>query len=160
MIRPGMLLQLALAVAVVSLGASLAMANPVSDLPGRWSGWGAVKLSNGNSEQVKCVATYFLQNGGDAVQQNLRCASTNYKIDVTAYYILKGAAVSGSWEEKTWAATGEVSGKMNGNGFDLAIKGQNFSAAMAMTTSNCKQSISIAPRGFDISQISIGLGKC
>jgi hypothetical protein len=49
---------------------------------------------------------------------------------------------------------------MTGNGFHLAIRGQTFSAAMAMTTSACKQSIQIAPQGFNITKISIGLGKC
>jgi len=136
-----------------------ALSNPVSDLPGRWTGSGSVVLANGNTEQVKCIATYFTRSG-DGLQQNLRCASASYKIDATANLVVNGSQISGHWEEKTWAATGQVTGKMGDNSLDLSIRGENFTAAMALTTSSCKQSINISPRGFDISKISIGLGKC
>ncbi len=149
-----------LGLAMLLVAAAPAEATPVSDLAGRWSGWGSVTLGNGSSEQLKCVATYFLQGGGDGLQQNLRCASASYKIDATVNLAVRGGAVTGSWEEKTWSSTGLVNGRMSANGFDLAIKGPNFSAAMAMTVSACKQTINIAPQGFDISRISIGLGKC
>lgn len=140
--------------------AHAAPAGPVSDLPGRWSGWGAVTYLNGQSEQVKCVATYFVDGGGASVKQNLRCASKGYDIDATADLKVTGGQVSGAWEERRWSATGSVAGRMTGDGFNLSIQGDNFSAAMAVSTSSCKQSISIMPRGVDISKISIGLGKC
>jgi hypothetical protein len=159
--RCGGTLRLCLMLASAATGLpALAEASPVGDLPGRWSGWGAVTLANGSSEQVKCVATYFVNGGGASVQQNLRCASTSYKIDATANLIVSNGQVTGAWEEKTWSAIGSVAGRMTGNGFNLSIQGDTFSAAMALTTSNCKQSISIMPRGFDVSKISIGLGKC
>jgi hypothetical protein len=135
-------------------------ASPVTDLPGRWSGWGAVVLANGASEQVRCVATYFVNGGGSSLLQNLRCASASYKIDATANLTVSNGQVSGAWEEKTWSAMGSVAGRMTGDGFNLSIQGDTFSAAMALTTSSCKQSINIMPRGFDVSKISIGLGKC
>jgi hypothetical protein len=140
--------------------AAPAFATPVNDLPGRWSGWGSVTMANGNSEQVKCVATYFVNGGGSLLQQNLRCASMSYKIDATANLKVNNGQVSGEWQEKTYAATGEVAGQITDDGFNLSIQGEHFSAAMSVKTSSCKQSISITPRGFDISRISMGLGKC
>ncbi len=147
-------------VAASFVAAAPAAANPMGNLAGRWSGWGSVVLTSGDSEQVKCVATYFLQKGGAAVRQNLRCASSSYKIDASATYEVDGDRVSGEWTEKTWSAVGSVSGRMTGNGFRLAIRGRTFSAAMAVTTTACKQSIQIAPQGFDVAKISIGLGRC
>lgn len=149
---------LALALGVAT--ADPARANPVSELAGRWSGWGSVKLANGTAEQVKCVATYQVEEGGGGLQQNLRCASASYKIDAVAKLNLASGQVTGSWEERTYAASGSVSGRMTGSGFNLSIQGANFSAAMAVATSTCKQSINIAPNGFDITRIAIGLGKC
>ena len=149
----------AIAAAAVSASAPVS-ASPLSDLQGRWSGWGSVQMSNGTREQVKCVATYFLKDGGSSVSQNLRCASSSYKIDAAANYVLKGDQVSGRWEERTWSAVGSVSGRMTDKGFNLAIQGQTFSAGMAMMTTSCKQSIQITPQGFGVSRISIGLGKC
>jgi hypothetical protein len=137
-----------------------ASASPFSDLPGRWTGSGSVKMSNGNSEQLKCVATYFVAGGGTSLQQNLRCASTSYKIDATASVQVNKGHVSGVWHEKIHSASGSVAGRIIGNGFNLTIEGENFSAAMSVTTSLCKQSVRITPRGFDISEISLRLAKC
>jgi hypothetical protein len=137
-----------------------ASASPLSELPGRWTGMGSVMMSSGNSEQVKCVATYFVGSGGSSLQQNLRCASTSYKIDSTATLKVNNGLVSGEWHEKIYSANGSVSGRITGNGFNLSIQGENFNAAMLVTTSTCKQSVTIAPRGMSISKISMTLGKC
>lgn len=151
--------------AAVSLGLLCVMtlatvASPVADLPGRWSGTGSIKLNNGSTENVKCVATYFVSDGGTQVAQNLRCASQSYRIDAKANFVVRGTQVTGNWEERQYAQTGAVSGRVTSNGFNLHINGPHFTAAMQVTSSSCKQSISIAPKGFDISRISIGLGKC
>lgn len=135
-------------------------AAPLNDLVGRWSGWGSVTMNSGATEQVKCVATYFVENGGAQMKQNLRCASTSYKIDATAKLSNANGQLTGQWEEKTYAAVGSVAGRFTLNGFNVSIQGLAFTAAMAVTTTSCKQSISITPTGFDISRINIGLDKC
>lgn len=133
---------------------------PLEHLPGRWSGWGAITLSSGKSEQVKCIVTYFVNNSGGRVEQNLRCASASYKIDAKAELEVASDQVRGRWEERTNAASGSVTGRMTGSGFNLSIRGDSFTAAMAVSTSSCKQSINIAPQGTDVRRIAIGLDKC
>jgi hypothetical protein len=140
--------------------AATAVAAPIDDLPGRWSGWGTISLPSGTSEQVKCIATYFLNDGGAALVQNLRCASSSYKIDATAKLAHASGNLTGEWEEKTYSAKGSVTGKTTGDGFNLAIKGDTFTANLAVTSTNCKQSVTITPKGMDISKIAITLGKC
>ncbi|KUO62816.1 MAG: hypothetical protein APF80_03825 [Alphaproteobacteria bacterium BRH_c36] len=132
----------------------------IHDLAGRWSGWGSVKLTNGATEQVKCVATYFIEKAGSTLDQNLRCASASYKIDAKANYSVTGSRVSGSWEERTHSAKGEVAGQVTDNHFKLLVKGDTFTANMTMSSSACKQSISITPQGLNVDSISIGLRKC
>lgn len=151
----------ATAAAVLAAVAWSSMAWPavLGHLNGRWAGWGSITLANGSSEQVKCIATY-LPSGSNGLQQNLRCASQSYKIDAVAKLLFDNDLVSGDWEEKTYAAAGSIRGRVNGTGFNLSIQGAAFSAAMAVTTQDCKQTISITPQGFDISRISIGLSKC
>ena len=39
-------------------------ANPVLHLPGRWSGPGNIVMSNGETEQMRCIATYFVESNG------------------------------------------------------------------------------------------------
>ena len=60
---------------------------------------------------------------------------------------MQGAQVSGNWEEKTYSATGDVSGRYTGSSFVLSIQGANFTAAMNVGLSSCKQSITITPQG-------------
>jgi hypothetical protein len=140
--------------------ASAWAAGPLEDMNGYWSGNGSVILSNGNTERVKCAVTYRVSDGGTQIRQSMRCASADYKIDALADLRVKGEKVSGSWEEKTYSATGAVSGKYSENNFVLSIQGANFSAAMNVSLSDCKQNISISPQGLDVTRISIGLGKC
>ena len=137
-----------------------ATANPVSKLPGRWTGWGSVTHQGGAKEQLKCVATYFVENSGKAIRQNLRCASKGYKIDAIAKLKLNSTSVSGTWVERIHTESGSVSGRMTRKGFNLGIHGKDFSAAMSISTTKCKQSINIAPQGLSVTRISIGLAKC
>lgn len=148
------------AVSGIMLTSLAVSAAPIDTMPGRWSGWGVVTLTNDVKEQVKCVATYFLENSGQRIEQNLRCASADYKIDARAVYNVAGTAVSGTWEERTHSNKGNVQGVMTGDGFKLAITGDTFTARMVMTASECKQSINIVPTGLNVSQVTIGLKKC
>jgi hypothetical protein len=154
MIRP-----IALA-ASLTAGAATLSAAPIEDISGYWSGSGSVIMSNGKTESVKCAVTYKVSEGGGQVRQSMRCASADYSINALAELQIKGSHVSGSWEEKTYSATGQVTGRYTGDTFVLSIEGANFTAAMNVSLSDCKQSISIAPKGLDVSKISIGLGKC
>lgn len=152
-------------IAVLSLSAGLflaaqtAVANPVLNLPGRWSGPGSIVMSSGETEAMRCVATYFVE-GGANVKQNLRCASQGYKIDAMTQLVVANGRVSGGWEERTWDTKGAIRGDVQGDSFNLMIDGPGFTAAMAVKTDNCKQSINITPRGNAVARISMNLGKC
>lgn len=150
---------LALVIGGTAVGAA-ATPTALGHLEGRWSGWGAITLASGKSEQVKCIATYFVRDAGVRLEQNLRCASASYKIDSQAVLEVAQDQVRGRWQERANSAEGSVSGRMTGSGFNLAIHGDNFTAVMAVSTSPCKQSINIAPEGTDIRRIAIGLDKC
>ena len=149
-----------LAASAVLVFAGTASANVLANFPGRWTGWGSVSLESGESEKVKCVATYFLENGQSDLRQNLRCASPSYKIDVTASLKVAGTAVTGIWQERTNQSSGPLTGKFDDSGMNVSVKGETFSATMAITTTSCKQTIKIAPKGLGIARISIDLGKC
>jgi hypothetical protein len=150
------------AVAALGLAAltQASVAGSINDLPGRWSGWGSIALPSGTAEQVKCIATYFLKDGDASLVQNLRCASSSYKIDATATLAHAAGKLTGEWEEKTYAAKGQVIGAMNPEGFELDIKGDNLKATLVVKSTNCKQSVLITPIGMDISKITINLDKC
>jgi len=152
------LAQRAAAVLVMTLGSWTALADPIGDLNGYWSGGGTVVLANGKTERVKCQVIYKAE-GGSQIRQSMRCASVDYSINALADLRVKGGQVTGSWEEKTYAAKGEVSGRYGGDGFALSIQGANFSAAMNVTLSNCQQSLNISPQGLEVTRVAIALAK-
>jgi hypothetical protein len=142
-----------------ALAATGAVAGPIDDLSGYWSGGGTVVLASGNPERVKCAVTYKISEGSTQIKQSMRCASADYSINASAELNVKGAQVSGSWEEKTYSAVGQVTGRYTGSDLVLAIQGANFTAAMNVSLSSCKQSISITPKGLDVTRISLALTK-
>lgn len=156
-----LVLTAALAVTVALDGRTPAgAATPFEGLAGYWTGGGQVALNNGKTERVKCAVTYKVGDNGVQVRQNMRCASADYTINASAELNVSGANVTGSWEEKTYSATGQVSGRYAGTTFTLNIKGASFTAAMNVSTTGCKQNINIAPQGLEVTRISIGLAKC
>jgi hypothetical protein len=137
-----------------------ANAGTLDGLTGYWTGSGTVLLTNGSAERVKCAVVYKVASGANRIKQTLRCASADYSINASAELSVNGAQVSGSWEEKTYSATGDVSGRYTGSTFVLSIKGSSFTAAMNVGLSSCKQSIAIAPKGIEVRRISMNLAKC
>jgi len=117
-------------------------------------------LDGGNTERVKCVATYFSEKGGSELRPNLRCASTNYRIDAVAQLKVSGVRVSGEWQERTYVTGGEVSGRVKGDGIAVRIVGDQFTASMVVDTGECAQSMDIAPTGMGVRRIAVELKKC
>jgi hypothetical protein len=140
------------------LFAATALADPIPGLVGYWSGNGSIALANGKTERVKCQVFYRSEGTGQ-LSQSMRCASADYNINSMAELTVNGAKVSGSWEEKTYAAKGAVNGRYGGNAFSLSIQGANFTAAMNVTLSTCRQALTITPTGLEVQRISITLAK-
>jgi hypothetical protein len=157
-LHSGLLAAPLLCAAVLSPASSRAEA-PLETYVGYWSGLGEVIMQNGAREQVKCVATYKVDKA-DQLRQSLRCASPAYSVSAAVDLTISGLDVSGSWEERTYAAVGTIAGRRTTDGFDLTIRGANFNAAMTLTANGCKQQIVISPERLDASRISITLGKC
>ena len=154
----GLLSAAVIAAATASSGAAQVRTVKIEEFSGYWSGTGTVTWSNGTSEQLKCVATY--RPGADQVRQSLRCASQGYSISAAVDLKIAGEVVTGTWEEKTYSATGNITGKASEKGFTLSIVGPTFTAAMTVDHTACKQAIDIDPTGIDVTKIKIALGKC
>jgi len=70
----------------------------------------------------------YKADGGTQIRQTMRCASADYAINSLAELRIKGSQVSGTWEEKTYSAKGDVTGRFGGDSFALSIQGAAFSA--------------------------------
>jgi hypothetical protein len=152
------LVRLAAAVIPATLFACAALADPIDGLSGYWSGNGSIALSNGKTERVKCQV-FYKSEGVSQIRQTMRCASPDYSINSQTELRVNGSQVSGTWEEKTYAAKGDVTGRYGGGSFALSIQGANFSAVMNVALSNCRQSLNITPQGLEVRRVSITLAK-
>lgn len=133
---------------------------PFTGLSGYWSGAGTITLSNGSRERIRCKATYAVNPTGRALNQNLRCASDSYKLDIMSNVVSDAGAISGTWGEATRNVSGNLSGHATNAEIRASVAGAGFSAHLDVRTQGNKQSVTIIPQGgTDVSGVSITLRK-
>jgi hypothetical protein len=145
----------AAAVSVLMLGSWAALADPIADMNGYWTGNGTIALTNGKTERVKCQVIYRV-DGGSQIRQTMRCASADYSINALADLRVKGSQVA--WKLGGRTLPGRF-GPLSGDELRAFHTGASFSAAMNVTLSACKQSLNISPQGLEVTRVSIALAK-
>jgi hypothetical protein len=131
-----------------------------SRFAGDWSGEGTVKTAEGGHERIRCKAHYNVAPDGASLEQNLRCASDSYKLEIRSKVVSNGNTFTGKWTEITRDTIGNVSGTITGSGIRGKIDGIGFTAELAISTQANRQSVTIDPTGAsDISHVSITMTK-
>lgn len=138
--------------------AAVADANGFGPLLGVWRGKGEIRLEGGKSEQIRCNA-YYTQRDASGLGLAIRCASASYNIELRSNLQSQGGRITGNWEERTFNASGDVTGSATGNDIRLQVVGGGFSASMAVTTTGSSQSVSISTTGNQLQGVSIKLLK-
>ncbi len=126
---------------------------------GRWTGGGWLEMSSGDRERIRCRATYFVLDGGNTLNQNLRCASASYTIDAKNIFNSKGGRITGSWSEKTFNNQGKVTGNNSGNNLKLVVTGNDISAQVSVTIKGAKQSVVMSSKSSKIAKLVINLKR-
>lgn len=132
---------------------------PLAKLAGSWSGAGTARFEGGQSEHLNCRGHYTVKAGGSGIGLALRCASASAKIDMRSLLVVQKGRVSGSWEERTFNASGNVSGKASNSSLSLAISGGGLSGSMSMTFSRSSQSVRINASGTSLKGVSINMKR-
>lgn len=132
-----------LPVLLVAGGVALAQgAAPFTRLAGQWSGSGTIDLADGKREPIKCRAAYDVPKG-ENLQLDIRCASDSYNFELRASANYSGGTISGVWSEATRNAAGTLSGKADGDRFEVQANGQAFTAGLTLVTRGDSQAVSI-----------------
>jgi hypothetical protein len=132
---------------------------PFAELNGTWSGAGQIRLEGGKTERVTCKANYTPKNAGNALGIALRCASTSYSIDLRSNLESTNGRVTGDWEERTFNATGNVTGRATNGNVSVAISGGGLSGSMSVSFGGTSQQVSITTSGTALKGVSISLSK-
>jgi hypothetical protein len=132
-------------------------ANPFDSLLGTWTGSGKLVLQGGQWENVKCNAYYT--GGGSRLRVAVRCASTSYRVEIRSRLTRAGDQITGSWEERTYNATGSVRGRDLGDRLNLSISGGGFSGSMSVSYGSSEQSVSLSTEGIKLKSVSMTLSR-
>lgn len=125
-------------------------------LLGSWGGSGTYKLQDGTSEKLKCDAYYT--GGGSQLGIAVRCTGQTNKIEMRSKLTSNGGALSGSWEERTYNANGNVTGKLTDESLKLQIVG-GVAGSMTVTYDKTKQNVAIATEGIPLKSVSVSLSR-
>ena len=144
---------------VILAGGSAAAQSPFASLAGTWSGSGKVRLEGGKSEAIRCKAYYTTKSDGSTLGMAIRCASASNKIEMRADRTYSGGNVAGSWEERTYNATGQVSGKATSDRLNLSIDGGGLNGRMSVKLGGSSQSVSITTTGSTFRGLDLSLSR-
>jgi hypothetical protein len=70
-----------------------------------------------------------------------------------------GERVSGTWEERTFHASGEANGRLAGNRMTLSIASGGFSGSMSAVFGGGRQVVTIATEGISLKSVTVTLLK-
>jgi hypothetical protein len=155
----------AAALAVVAFLLATAAAAPAqageifAGLGGAWSGEGSAKFSDGSTTPLRRHASYAVSGGGDHLDQSLDCASARQAFAFRIELDQTNGAILGNWRELTRQVQGGVSGAGGPGRFELAARGQGFSAQATVVTRGARQSLTITTAGGGFASASIVLHR-
>ena len=151
-----LLAALALTIALAPWPSSRAAAGPFDTLLGSWRGNGQIRLSDGRTERLKCNAYYT--GGGSQLGMAIRCQSESSSVEIRSKLSQTGGRISGTWEERTFNATGTASGQATSDRINLQISG-GVTGTMQVSYSGSRQSVAISTQGIALKSVTIDLTR-
>jgi hypothetical protein len=147
-----------LSAATVGLSANSASADPgLEALAGSWRGGGAMSFESGETESISCNGYY---RGASSLNVVIRCRGTSSNFELRSKLESNGDKISGSWEERTYNATGEVSGTASAGKLDVQFSGSlTGSLEMSFSPSSQSVSVSVGTKGAGIKGVHVDLSR-
>ena len=121
-------------------------AHPFAILSGSWSGGGMMDMTSEIHERIRCRANYNYGQSNSSLTLSIKCASDNYKFELTSNVVERGGAISGTWNEAAYGVSGSISGRVTGGRINAVAKGDSFTAALTVNTNGTRQSVTITPQ--------------
>ena len=136
---------------------AVAAETAVSTLLGSWSGNGRIIYTDGTSEGIHCNAYYT--GGGNELKMAIQCQSEKNPINIRSQLRIEGSRASGSWEERTFNATGTASGRVGSSSMSLNVSGGGFTGTMDVSFGKTSHSVSISTKGIAMSRATMRFSK-
>jgi hypothetical protein len=138
------------------LPASQAAPSPFDVLLGSWGGSGQITMTVGRKERLKCNAYYT--GGGTQLGMAIRCQSESSNVEIRSKLSQSNGRITGTWEERTFNASGNAVGQASGDRISLQISG-GVSGTMSVSYTSSRQSVSITTQNIALKSVSIDLTR-
>jgi hypothetical protein len=146
-----------LVLALATNTATAAVAADLTGLQGSWGGQGAATFDGGSKESMRCNGYY--KGEGDALSMVIKCASAGgAKIELRGQLTGKDGAVTGTWEERTYNATGSVKGSSEPGALKVSIDGA-ISGTMSLSFTEKSQTVTISTTGGSLRTVNISFNR-
>jgi hypothetical protein len=129
----------------------------LDNLLGSWSGSGQIRYDDGGSEGIRCNAYYT--GSAERLRLAIRCKSDSTEVEIRGLLTRQGDSLSGTWEERTFNASGEAKGRIAGDKLSLSISGGGFSGSMSVGYAGSKQTVTISTQGIKMRSVNVTLSK-
>lgn len=140
-------------------GEARAASRTFQSLSGSWGGGGTATFEGGQSERLRCTASYRAAAGGADLSLAIRCASASAKVDLRASLAQRGGQVTGTWEERQFNIGGGAAGRVTVSDIRLNFSG-GLTGGMSVTLNGSNShSVSISAQGSNLRAVSIALSR-
>lgn len=129
----------------------------VATLLGSWSGNGRITYTDGSSEGISCNA-YYTGSASD-LRMAIQCKSDKNPIHIRSQLRVDGSRITGTWEERTFNASGTATGSTSAGAMKLDVTGGGFNGTMTVAISKATHTVSITTTGIAMSTATMNFSK-
>jgi len=113
----------------------------------------AIAESGGNH------ASYTYGAANTSLALSIRCASDNYKFELTSNVVERRGQISGTWSEAAYKVSGQISGRLSGNHIAAVARGDNFTSDLAVTTTANRMMVTMTPKATYVIAVKMAFNR-
>ena len=118
--------------------------HPFAAMAGTWSGGGTIELTGEIKENLRCRANYNYGAANNSLALSIRCASDNYKFELTSNVVER---------------RGQISGRLQGNHIAAVASGDSFTSDLAVTTTANRMSVTMTPKATYVIAVKMAFSR-
>ncbi len=130
----------------------------IKTLSGRWVGEGRLTSNDDKVEKLWCRVTFLVREGGK-LEQNIRCKSDTYQLEVRNNLIQTGEKISGDWADRLNELKGTIEGSIEGQTITALVKSKVFDSELSVVVKGDKQVINLRPINGIVKLVSFDLAR-
>jgi len=133
--------------------------HPFAAMAGTWNGGGTIELTGEIKENLRCRANYNYGAANSSLALSIRCASDNYKFELTSNVVERRGQISGTWSEAAYKVSGQISGRVQGNHIAAVASGDSFTSDLAVTTTANRMLVTMTPKATYVIAVKMAFNR-